>query len=216
MSDEVSSFWLMVFYCLLIFAAGSVFGFIFTIDGQVGFLAVLGALASIATVGAAIVAVIALRGWKSQFNFQKKYDSVIHLRTFLYSTAESRAFLTALRDHLASYLRSSDADILSDPDNYPFEFEEKWLSHFSDINRAWDTMNVFLTDEEFREFKFAPDHIAVAVNNAKDKMIEVTFSETKNSILHLHEATNLGVNEISQAYKGLELQTREFLKVISS
>lgn len=216
MGRGISEFWVMVFYCALIFAAGLIFGFIFTGNAQVGLLAVLGALASLSTIGAAIVAVRALRGWKEQFTFQKKYESVIHLRTFLHSAAEPHAYLTELRDHLASYIRTGDSNDLADPDKYPFETQKKWFAHFSDISRAWDMMNVFLTAEEISAFKFSPEDVEAAVDAASTKMTETAFSDMKNSILHLHEATSVGVKEIAAAYKSLELQTRDFLKEISS
>lgn len=112
-------FGLMVVYCALLFCAGVVFGFIFTKDGQVGLVSFFGALSSLAAVGAAVIAVIALHGWKAQFKFQKKYEAVVEFHTYLHGCADAYVYLSSVRDHFAAYIRNgSDIDLSV---NFPSE-----------------------------------------------------------------------------------------------
>ena len=96
--------WLLPTYCLLLFAAGCIFGFIFTKDGQIGLVSFLGAMSSLATVGAAITAVAALNSWKAQFQLQKKYDAVISVRAFLHEASHPLIYLSSLSNHFSAYI----------------------------------------------------------------------------------------------------------------
>ncbi|POM09993.1 hypothetical protein CUU62_27150 [Pseudomonas sp. WP001] len=214
MNKNFGDMGLMFVYCTLIFISGVVFGFIFTNGGQVSFVAFLGALSSIATVGAAIIAVIALKGWKEQFKFQKKYDAILELRTFLHGCADSYTFLASLRDHFVDHLRAGSITSLSD--NYPFEAQRRWFSHINDMSRSWDMVNVLLTRDERVFFKQVPTDIRRLVGETQSEITRIVIQGADGADLQIFNEVNEGLEKIDEAYKRFEIRTRLFLKKITT
>ncbi|MCX4217446.1 hypothetical protein MKZ87_07315 [Pseudomonas sp. MCal1] len=214
--------WLIFFYCLLLFFSGCVFGFIFTKDTQLGFIAFLSAISSIATVGAAITAVFALRSWKAQFQLQKKYDAVIAVRGFLHGATHPRIYLASLSNHLAEYLRSRNDRALAD--DFPEEDQRNWFNHVSEFGKAWDVMMVLLSKSELEQFDCSPTILGDMVRVAKDAMIEITFGEKDINNLDREDKKLIGLQNINRvhsikiesAYSDMEKQSRTLLGKLAS
>lgn len=214
--------WLIFLYCLLLFFAGSIFGFIFTKDSQLSFIAFLGAISSIATVGAAVTAVFALSSWKAQFQLQKKYDAVIAVRGFLHGAIHPHIYLASLSNHLAEYLRSRNDRALAD--DFPDEDQRNWFNHVSEFGKAWDVMMVLLSNSELEQFKCSPTVLDEMVRVAKDAMIEITFRDGEGNdsdpedqkLIGLQNINRVHALEIEFAYADMEKQSRILLGRLAS
>ena len=214
--------WLIFLYCLLLFFFFFFFGFIFTKDSQLGFIAFLGAISSIATVGAAVTAVFALSSWKAQFQLQKKYDAVIAVRGFLHGAIHPNIYLASLSNHFAEYLRSRNDRALAD--DFPDEVQRNWFNHVSEFGKAWDVMIVLLSKSELEQFDCSPTVLDNMVRDAKDSMIEVTFREGDSNdldredkkLIDLQNINRVHTVKIEFAYADMEKQSRNLLGKLAS
>ncbi|MBF6037760.1 hypothetical protein H8F22_02615 [Pseudomonas sp. P154a] len=214
--------WLLLTYCLLLFASGCIFGFIFTKDGQVGLVSFLGGISSLATVGAAITAVVAMNSWKAQFQLQKKYDAVIFVRAFLHEASHPLIYLSSLSNHFSAYILSRNDRALAN--NYPDEIQRKWFDHASEFGKAWDVMTVFLSKSELESFGYSPTAINQMVRVAKDALIETAFgnsmglekSDEAARILGLQNILRTHTVKIESAYVDMEKQSRVLLGELTS
>jgi hypothetical protein len=214
--------WLLLTYCLLLFASGCIFGFIFTEDGQIGMASFLGAVSSLATVGAAITAVVALNSWKAQFQLQKKYDAVISVRAFLHEASHPLIYLSSLSNHFSAYIFSRNDRALAN--NYPDEIQTKWFDHASEFGKTWDVMTVFLSKRELESFGCSPTVINQMVRVAKDALIDTAFgkgSGLENNdeaarILGLQNIIRVHTVKIESAYTDMEKQSRVLLRELTS
>lgn len=214
--------WLLFFYCLLLFSAGCVFGFVFTEVGQVGFVAFLGAASSLATVGAAITAVVALNSWKAQFKLQKKYDAVVAVREFIHEESHSLIYLSSLSKHFSQYLMSRDYRALAQ--DFPDEVQRKWFVHISGFGKSWDVMLALLSLDEARRFSFAPADINQIIRAAKEGMMDTTFRNSPDGnaidetirVNELQKVLQQYSVRLSSAYVDMEFQSRILLSELTT
>ena len=104
--------WVIFTYFVLVFCAGVIFSFIFTGGSGATFLVWVNAIASLATVAAAITAVVALRAWYPQFKHSEKFKAAKNLRASFYGAGPVNAALNNLQKieiaKLAGVERNSD------------------------------------------------------------------------------------------------------------
>jgi len=209
MTDKLA----IVFYCALLFFAGSVFGFIFTKDGQIGFTAFLSAGSNVATIATAVVAVVALNSWKHQFKLQKRYDSVMELRAHALNASPPLLYLNSMREHFAHYLRSKDDHALAEL--YPYEIQREWFVKINEMTKTWNVVSILLSDTELSVLDHNPVGLEKMVRDVVMEMMQMSVGDEKKSLLALHQIGNQGCIKIEQAFSDLENQCRELLKNIS-
>ena len=204
-------------YCCLLFCAGIVFGFVFTKSGEVNFIAFLGVLSSLATIGAALTAVYALNSWRTQFKHAEKYRMIKELRDMTADSDFIRRFVISVRDQLMNSLYSESLE--DDPSEVMKDFGmELWWQHSKSLNYAWNNMCEILTDEEISWFVTRPSKLDDSVSEWFQKMIYIVFEDDgprHKRHLNLAKETARGGKEITSQYKELETGARALIKNLS-
>ncbi|NMX65509.1 hypothetical protein [Pseudomonas sp. WS 5079] len=205
-------------YCCLLFCAGVVFGFIFTKSGEVSFIAFLGALSSLATIGAALTAVYALNSWRTQFKHAEKYRMIKELRDMTSDSDFIRRFVISVRDQLMNSLSSEALE--DDPSEVMKDFGmELWWQHSKSLNYAWSNMCEILSDEDISRFATRPSDLDDSVTEWFEKMIYIVFEDESPRLrryLNLVKETARGGKEITSQYKELETGARALIKNLSA
>lgn len=215
---RLNSYW-MFFYCCLLFSSGIVFGFIFTKSGEVDFVGFLNALASLATVGAAVTAIYALNSWRAQFKHAERYKVIKEFRDTVSDVDFVRRFVLFMRDSLLASLNGAESE--DELENLPMmDFGmEMWWKHMESLNCAWKNMSELITDDEIALFSVAPNDINNSVTDLFSEMCDITFEDdlppVKRHFKLVKTAAN-GGRKISAEYQELENGTRSLLKKLSS
>lgn len=209
MTDKITT----TIYCVLLFLSGSVFGFIFSKDGQIGLVSFLSASSSIATVATAVVALVALNSWKHQFKLQKRYDAVMELRSHALNASPPLVYLNSMCEHFSHYLRSRDDNALAEL--YPYEIQREWFVKVNEMTRTWNVVSILLSDLELSMLPSNPMSLEKMVRDVVNEMMQMAVGEDRKSLLSVHQAGSQGAVKVEKAFSDFEQRCRDLLKHIS-
>lgn len=209
---------LMFTYCALLFSAGIVFGFVFSPNGQVGFVSFLGALSSLATVGAALTAIYALRAWYPQFKHSEKFALIKAFQATVGNDSDIRQFLYECKDVFRQVI---EADIRGEPplkETFPKNALQQWWQHSGVIQSAWENMNNLLSDEEQSVFSTNPRLVELKISDLLEKMMDIAYEPNldRNSIFQLTKCGGFGAEEVISEFLKLNSESRLLLKKLAS
>lgn|GEM_PF-3492340 len=109
-------------------------------------------LSFIATSVTAVVAVVALTGWRMQFKHTEKFNALRDLKDSATSLHKFRGYLLALQNKCLGLLQGASPENIAYLQEAEDEARLKWLEALEHYNRAWSTALVFLTAEESENF----------------------------------------------------------------
>lgn len=176
---------LMIFYCCLLFAAGVVFGFLFTSDGQINFVTFLGAISSLATVAAAMTAVYALRAWHAQFKHSEKYKAVLRFRESLDRGDSAVAFIRAVFQYVEEQNMRTQHASLVDLLAMRNAASQLWIKHSFKVEQAWNDLERLMSAAEIRQFPYSPVQLEEYVRDFVEHLDYVTSDGASVNILEL-------------------------------
>lgn len=147
---------LIFIYCVLLFFAGAVFGFIFSTDAKVNFLNFLSGISSLATVAAAATAIFALRDWHAQFKHSEKYKTILKFKESLdHGKTAARYIMTVCEMAIE---KNSPTGMVSrkDMDNMESGAFNAWVKQSLKIEQVWKDMELILSKDEIGLFIYSP------------------------------------------------------------
>jgi hypothetical protein len=148
----------------LLFLAGVVFSFLFTKTGEVGFVAFLGAVASLATIGAAITAIYALNIWYPQFKHSEKFKALKRLREILDAGNSAEKYIESV---YFDCMRRNTNEVSSGTRAMDMRHEAKvkWRRQCLSVERCWDDLETLFSQSELAAFSDVPKDIDIAVES---------------------------------------------------
>lgn len=202
--------------CVLLFAAGVLWGMI---PDKTGFFVVANIhdlfdiLGAMATVIAAVVAVVALTNWRSQFRHEARFQSLKELKDAALELHTFRAYLMVVEARCMGLMHNGG---VGNKEIYQLEEAAKqtWLSALQRYNKAWGTAVAFFTAEEEAAFTGSapvyvkrslddPMKIVMAYANAPGAENDLQFAATCREITE--QARHLYASTVSE----LELMLRQ-------
>lgn len=168
----------------------------------------LSCISSFATVLAVVVAIFALKSWRSQFKYQKKYECILDLRSQLHGANEAAIYLNSLCVHFGEIIKSGTDSDLFDVDKFPYQLQRDWWSHLSKIQRTWALLEVTLEKSEIKFFTVNPNTLEGDVTSTVKQMIDLSCGEPKGSVVALYQLVNSSIVGMEEKYKLLEKQCR--------
>ncbi|MBI6749766.1 hypothetical protein [Pseudomonas syringae] len=157
LEKDLKKDWLFWLKCALLFSSGVICGMIpdkkgfFLIESVHDLFEIFGALA---TVIAAVVAVVALSGWRSQFRHAARFESLKSLKDAATKLHTFRKYLKTVEARYAHLIHNQGIE-----SNELIENEEsarqQWANDLQAYNQAWGTAVVFFSPEEESEFSGA-------------------------------------------------------------
>ncbi|WP_146097878.1 hypothetical protein [Pseudomonas sp. GZJR-8] len=209
---------LMLLYCALLFSAGIVFGFVFSSNGQVGFVNFLNALSSLATVGAALTAIYALRAWYPQFKHSEKFALIKTFQATVGNDSDIRQFLFDCKEVFRQVI---EADIRGKPpvkETFPNSALQQWWQHFGVIQSAWENMNNLLSAEEQSVFSTNPKQVELKISDLLEKMMDIAYEPNLDriSLIQLTKCGGYGAEEVVSEFLKLNSESRLLLKKLAS
>ena len=176
---------MMVVYCFLLFAAGIVFGFLFSDNGQIQFVTSLGAISSLATIAAAIAAVSALQAWHAQFKHSEKYKAVLKFKESLDRGESACALIHAVSQHVEEQNVRTYHASLSDLQRIRSSATQAWVKQSYKVEQAWNDLERLMPAGEIRKFSCSPDQLEKDVMNFITYLEDVTFDRASVDICKL-------------------------------
>lgn len=168
----------------------------------------LSCISSGATVLAVVVAIFALRSWRSQFKYQKKYECILDLRSQLHGANEAAIYLNSLCAHFGESIKTGIESDLFDAEKFPYQLQRDWWSHLSNLHRTWALLEITLKKSELKIFTVDPMKLESNVTNTVRKMIDLSCGEPKGSLIELYRLVNSSIVGVEEQYKLLESQCR--------
>lgn len=187
---------MMVVYCSLLFAAGIVFGFLFSGNGQIQFVTYLGAISSLATIAAAIAAVSALQAWHAQFKHSEKYKAVLKFKESLDRGESACALIRAVFQHVEEQNVRTYRASLSDLQGIRSAANQAWIKQSYKVEQAWNDLERLMSAGEIRKFSYSPDQLENHVVNFITHLDNVTFDRASVDICKLSEETQVFSSKI--------------------
>lgn len=216
MERNLKKDWVIWGGCVLLFAAGVVWGMI---PDKKGFFVVTSIhdlfdiVGAIATTIAAAVAVAALSNWQSQFRHAARFESLKALKDAATELHSFRKYLVTVQARCMQLMQGNQAGdkVLKEMEDAA---KQTWLNALQTYNQAWGTAVVFFTPEEEARFSGAapvftkrslddPMRILMAYANAPEPENFHGFIETCRGITE--EVRDLYARTVSE----LELMLRQ-------
>ncbi|PMZ71768.1 hypothetical protein C1X65_22605 [Pseudomonas sp. FW305-70] len=190
----------MFLYCLLLFSAGIVFSFLFTKTGEVGFVAFLGAVASLATIGAAITAIYALNIWYPQFKHSEKFKALKKLREILDAGNSAEKYIESVYfDCMRKNTNETNSGTkLLDARH---EAKTKWRRQCLSVERCWDDLETLFSQSDLAFFSDVPKDIDSAVESHVQNIEYMTSDGASVDFIQLHL-------QISDVCQNIRLRTK--------
>lgn len=209
--------YLMFLYCILLFSAGIVFGFIFTNAGGVSLVTFLNAASSLATIAAAVTAVYALHAWYPQFKHTEKYKLIKAFQVLLSERSAARDYIYSYRKHLLEFIESENDGLSNSFNLVPPEAAKAWQTHISAMLEAWENMILMLSDEEKLLLALSPSIIDCEVEELIGRLMDETFEETgqKRKYKVMRESAR-GAELIVSRYRLLQENVRQLLRGVTA
>jgi hypothetical protein len=142
--------WVIFIYFLLVFCAGVIFSFIFTGGSAATFIIWVNSLSNLATVAAAITAVIALRAWYPQFKHSEKFKTAKDLRASFYGSRPINETLNRLQKIEIAKISGVERDS-EQMKELIRQFEESkadLLCQHARYQAAWNEFSYFVSEDE--------------------------------------------------------------------
>lgn len=197
--------------------AGIVFGFIFTKDGGLGFINVLNAVSSLATIGAALTAIYALQAWYPQFKHTEKYKLIKEVQVVVSNSAVVRDFIYSLKAGLLAGIDSGQASQGQPYAPIPQGEMALWWRHMDAFQYAWRNMCDLLNESELGSFTTNPEEIEHITKDLVAEIMDVAYEDkSENSRLKLIRRAVYGTEAITVKYDELDKSLRALLKSLSS
>lgn len=168
----------------------------------------LSCISSVATVLAVVVAILALKSWRSQFKYQRKYECILDLRSQLHGANEAAIYLNSLCAHFGEMIKTGVESDLFDADKFPYQLQRDWWGHLSNLQRTWALLEITLDKSELKLFTVDPITLESDVTNTVKVMIDLSCGEPKGSLVALYQLVNSSVVGVEKKYKLLEKQCR--------
>ncbi len=180
-------------------------------DTQTRIRSALELLSFLATSVTAVVAVVALTGWRMQFKHTEKFKALRELKDAATTLHKFRGYLLALQNRCQGLLQGASPQVIADLQQAEDEARQNWLEALELYNRAWSTALVFLTSDESDSFVGSSN---VFNKRSIDDPVRITM-------LFANAAQDGGVprflleaREITDSAKHLYASTRSALEVM--
>jgi hypothetical protein len=181
--------------CVLLFLAGVIWGMV---PDKTGFFVVTNIhelfdmIGAFATVVAAVVAVVALTNWQSQFRHETRFQSLKELKDAATKLHTFRRYLITVQGRCMMLMQSGGIQN-QEIDEQEEEARRIWLDALQSYNQAWGTAVAFFTPKEEAAFSGPspvfvqrslndPLRIVMAYANAPDVANSIKFAETCREI----------------------------------
>ncbi|MBA1209452.1 hypothetical protein [Pseudomonas fulva] len=171
----------------------------------------LSCVSSVATVLAVVIAIFALKSWRSQFKYQRKYECILDLRSQLHGANEAATYLNSLCAHFGKMIKTGVESDLFDANKFPYQLQRDWWSHLSNLQRTWALLEVTLNKRELKLFTVDPITLEDDVRNTVKEMIDLSCGEPKVSLGALYQLVSNSIVSVEEKYKILEKQCRSAL-----
>lgn len=166
---------------------------------------------SLATVVAVAVAIFALRSWRSQFWYQRKYECILDLRSQLHGANDAASYLSSLREHFSNRIRLGVGAGTFDEDRFPYPLQQAWWDHLSKLHRTWALMEVTLSKVELKNFTVDPHKIELEMRECVQEIISLGCAEPPVKLFRIHQQVSNSIISITKSYTELEKECRDVL-----
>ncbi|MBS4090405.1 hypothetical protein [Pseudomonas rustica] len=202
--------------CTMVLCVGALFGLLFSgvnINSLSGWKDVFELLSYVATVGMAGFAIWTLDAWKSQFGFERRFDTLKELGD---SFEDLRVIFKHIKHMKTYYVQRSAGDEDSALSQVLEELDRTGLMWEAAINRyskVWRSSLFFITEEEFQSFSIPPHKLREKIKKDLVQLVEEVYDRKGPEVCFYIDFKMAGIhNELVEIFRETEVLLFKIIK----